>query len=82
MVIDNKNSTTNDFPTGPIQDNEKSVRAEITHLLQRYFKDVFTRIGCFDATFPYSLNQIANHTMCPHDMWPMPWQKPFKKELE
>ena len=50
-VTDNENSKINYFLPGPNQNNDKRVSAEITLQLQKDFKDVFTRIGCFDGTF-------------------------------
>ena len=48
-VIDKEPNTIN-YLSGPDQDNDKRVSAEITQL-QRDFKDVFTGIGCFDGMF-------------------------------
>ena len=61
-VTDNENSKINYFFPGPNQDNDKRVSPEITQQLQRDFKDVFTRVGCFDGTFSLQVKQIVNHT--------------------
>ena len=65
MVIDKEPNTINYFLPGPAQDNDKRVSAEITQQLQRYFKDVFNGIGCFDGTFSLQLNQAVNHIRSP-----------------
>ena len=51
MVIYKESKTINYFLPGPEQDNNKRVSAEITHQLQRYFREVFNGIGCFDGMF-------------------------------
>ena len=50
MVTNNENGIINYFLPGANQDNDKKVSAEITQQLWRDFKDVFTRIGCFDGS--------------------------------
>ena len=64
-VIDNENSKINYFVPCHNQYTDKGVSTVITQQLQRDFKDVFTRDGCFDGHFHYRLNQIANHTRHP-----------------
>ena len=39
----------------PHQDNDKRVSAEITQQLQREFKEMFNKIGCFDGMFSLQL---------------------------
>ena len=68
MVNHNNSSNIKYFLPGPNSDADKKASDEITQQLQRYFKDVFNGIGCFDGTFYLKLNQIASNTRHLHDV--------------
>ena len=81
-VFDKEPNMINYFLPGPNQDNDKGVSAEITQQLQRYFKDVFTGIGCFDGTFSFQVKPYSKPYQVSMRHVAYVLQKPFKKELE
>ena len=82
IVIDNENSKVNYFLPGPNQDNDNRVITEITQLLQRDFKDVFTWIGCFDGTFSLQVKPDSKPYQAPLRHVAYALQKPFKEESQ
>ena len=81
-AIYNKPNKINYFLLVPGQDNHRRVSAEIMQQLQRYFKDMFTGIGCFDGTL--SLQIKPDSKLCQASPRHVAYVllKPFTKELE
>ena len=81
MVTDNKPNKIHYILLGPSQHNNNRVSAEIMQQLQRDFKDVFTRIGCFDATFSLQVQTDRKPYQVPPSCVAYALQMPFKVEL-
>ena len=56
--------------------------AKITQHIQRYFKDVFNGIRCFDGTFPLKVKPDSKTYQAPQRCVAYTLQKPSKEELE
>ena len=82
MVIDNELYTINYFLPGPNEDNNKRASAEITQEIQRYFKELFTGIGCFHGMFSLQIKPDHKPYQAAPSCVAYALQKPFKEELE
>ena len=69
-------------PPGSTCDNDKRASAEITQQFQRYFEDIFNRIGCFEGTFSLQLKPDSKPYQAPPRCVAHALQKPFKEELK
>ena len=80
MLIDSEMSNINYLLQRPNHNHDKRVNTEITQQLQRDFKDVFTKIGCFDGTFSIQVKPDSKpyQALLRHVAYAL--QKPFKEE--